>query len=121
MSVGEIIEDYPEDKYGPSCLIFGITDENRPIHIQCSYPSRQIVKVITVYEAEKLEMLTDKEVAYTVYKGGKFYIVENVPARVDAETGEQYFSPKTVENLHQIILGERKPVRTVQTPVFNFA
>ena len=22
---GEIIEDYPTDKYGPSCLIFGLT------------------------------------------------------------------------------------------------
>jgi len=22
---GEIIEDYPEDKYGPSCLILGFT------------------------------------------------------------------------------------------------
>jgi hypothetical protein len=22
---GEIIEDYPDDKYGPSCLIFGLT------------------------------------------------------------------------------------------------
>jgi hypothetical protein len=22
---GEVIEDYPEDKYGPSCLIFGTT------------------------------------------------------------------------------------------------
>ncbi|NOZ48439.1 MAG: DUF4258 domain-containing protein, partial [Chloroflexi bacterium] len=52
MSVGEIIEDYPDDKYGPSCLIFGMTDKNRPIHIQCSYPSRPIIKVITVYEPD---------------------------------------------------------------------
>lgn len=48
--VGEIIEDYPDDKYGPSCLIFGFTSKQRPIHIQCSYPSRTIIKVITVYE-----------------------------------------------------------------------
>ena len=47
---GEIIEDYPDDKYGPSCLIFGVTQNGRPIHIQCSYPSRPIVKVVTVYE-----------------------------------------------------------------------
>ncbi len=33
---GTIIEDYPDDKYGPSCLIFGMTAERRPIHIQCS-------------------------------------------------------------------------------------
>ena len=48
--VGEIIEDYPEDKYGPSCLIHGYSEANRPLHIQCSHPSRQIIKVITVYE-----------------------------------------------------------------------
>ena len=47
---GTIIEEYPDDKYGPSCLIFGMTAERRPIHIQCSYPSRPIVKIITLYE-----------------------------------------------------------------------
>lgn len=26
IAVGEIIEDYPDDKYGPSCLILGMTD-----------------------------------------------------------------------------------------------
>jgi len=52
LSVGEIIEDYPDDKYGPSCLIFGMTDKKRPIHIQCSYPTRSVVKVITVYEPD---------------------------------------------------------------------
>ena len=24
---GEVIEDYPKDKYGPSCLIYGIGEE----------------------------------------------------------------------------------------------
>ncbi len=52
VSVGEIIEDYPDDKYSPSCLIFGMTDNKRPIHIQCSYPARSIIKVITVYEPD---------------------------------------------------------------------
>lgn len=47
---GQVIEDYLEDKYGPSCLIFGSTQAQRPIHIQCSYPSRSLVKIITVYE-----------------------------------------------------------------------
>ncbi len=70
---------------------------------------------------EKKELLIEKDVTYTLYKDDKFYIIENVPARIDVETGEQYFSPKTVENLHRIILGQRKPIRTIQTPVFNFA
>ena len=34
----EVIEDYPEDKYGPSCLILGKTRTGRLLHLQCSYP-----------------------------------------------------------------------------------
>ena len=48
----EVIENYPDDKYGPSCLIFGRTAAGRPIHVQCSYPSRPLVKIITVYEPD---------------------------------------------------------------------
>ena len=33
---GQVIEDYPEDKYGASCLICGLTQAQRPIHVQCS-------------------------------------------------------------------------------------
>jgi len=49
---GRIIEDYPEDKYGPSCLISGRTAGGRPLHIQCSYPSRHLIKIVTVYEPD---------------------------------------------------------------------
>jgi Domain of unknown function (DUF4258) len=49
---GQIIEDYPDDKYGPSCLISGLTEAQRPIHIHCSYPSRSLVKIITLYEPD---------------------------------------------------------------------
>lgn len=52
IATGEIIEDYPDDKYGPSCLLFGHTREGRPLHIQCSYPSRPVVKIITLYEPD---------------------------------------------------------------------
>ena len=51
-ATGEVIEVYPEDKYGPSCLIFGVTNIGRPIHLRCSDPSRTIVKIITVYEPD---------------------------------------------------------------------
>jgi uncharacterized protein DUF4258 len=49
---GEVIEVYPDDKYGPNCLIFGMTSIGRPLHVQCSDPSRPIVKVVTVYEPD---------------------------------------------------------------------
>jgi hypothetical protein len=45
---GEIIEEYPDDKYSPSCLIFGRTAQKRPLHVVCSLPPR--VRVVTVYE-----------------------------------------------------------------------
>jgi len=46
-SQSEVIEDYPEDKYGPSCLILGFTSAGRPLHVQCSYPDRPLIKIIT--------------------------------------------------------------------------
>ncbi len=52
MEQSEVIEDYPNDKYGLSCLILGFTSSHRPLHIQCSYPTRSLVKVITLYEPD---------------------------------------------------------------------
>ena len=54
---GEVIEEYPSDKYGPSCLIFGRTGEGRPIHVQCTTPSRLVLKVITVYEPDETKWI----------------------------------------------------------------
>lgn len=44
----EIIEDYPDDPRGPSCLILGFTSDARPFHVQLSYPPH--VAVVTAYE-----------------------------------------------------------------------
>ena len=67
------------------------------------------------------EKLVEQKVTYTLLKDGKFFIIEYVPARVNVETGERFFSPQTVERLQRIIWGERQPIRFVQTPVFEFA
>ena len=45
-----VIEDYPHDKYGPSCLVLGFTHPGRPLHVQVSYPHRSLLKIITLYE-----------------------------------------------------------------------
>ena len=66
------------------------------------------------------ESLVERLVTYTIEFEGKFYIVENVPARVNEETGEQFFSPSTVECLHKTILGHAKPRRVMETPVFEY-
>ena len=48
IQAGEIIEEYPQDKYGPSCLILGETQAGRPLHVQCSLPP--MVRIIILYE-----------------------------------------------------------------------
>lgn len=53
----ELLEDYPNDKYGPSCLLFGFTNRGRALHLQCSYPSRPLIKIITVYEPDAAEWI----------------------------------------------------------------
>ncbi len=45
---GEIIEEYPDDKYSPSCLVYGKTQKGRDLHIQISFPP--YVVIITAYE-----------------------------------------------------------------------
>lgn len=45
-----VIEDYPEDKYSPSCLLLGFTGTGRPLHLQVSRADAGVVKVITLYE-----------------------------------------------------------------------
>ena len=56
---GQIIEDYPNDKYAPSCLICGLTKIGKTIHIQSSYPSRPLIKIITVYEPDPQKWNSD--------------------------------------------------------------
>jgi len=63
-SRSEVIEDYPENKYGPSCLVLGFTTSGRPLHVQCSYPVRPLIKIITVYEPDQ-ELWIDLRVRKT--------------------------------------------------------
>ncbi|MEG4492277.1 YgiT-type zinc finger protein [Microcoleus sp. D3_18_C4] len=67
------------------------------------------------------ETMVEQKVNYTLEINGKFIIIENVPARVCLETGERFFSPETVEQLQKMIGEDRKPIRVVETPVFEFA
>jgi hypothetical protein len=50
-----LIEDYPDDKYAPSCLLLGLTQADRPLHLQVSYIDSDLVKIITLYEPDENE------------------------------------------------------------------
>lgn len=67
------------------------------------------------------EKLVERRVTYALEMDGKFYIVENVPARVDEETGEQFFAPSTVERLHETILGQAQPSKVIKTLVYEYS
>jgi len=60
LSACEVIEDYPDDKYGPSCLVLGFTQAGRPLHVVCSYPSRSCLKIITLYEPDPLAWIDNR-------------------------------------------------------------
>lgn len=45
-----VIEEYPDDKYSPSCLLLGFTGDGRPLHMQVSLADTDLVKIITLYE-----------------------------------------------------------------------
>ena len=45
---GEIIEDYPEDERGHSCLLLGKGKDGRSIHVVCT-PKDDYLAIITTY------------------------------------------------------------------------
>jgi len=67
------------------------------------------------------ETMIETEVTYTLEHGGKFHLIEHVPARVCRETGEQYFAPETVEHIHALIRGHKAPEKVIETPVYEYA
>ena len=48
ISGGEVIEDYPEDLRGHSCLLLGFGLEDRAIHVVCA-PKLEYLAIITAY------------------------------------------------------------------------
>ncbi|PXF60986.1 MAG: hypothetical protein C4B59_06450 [Candidatus Methanogaster sp.] len=55
---GEVIENYTDDKPFPSCLVFGRTDEGRPIHVVCAYSKEDDVAIIiTTYEPDVIRWI----------------------------------------------------------------
>ncbi len=59
---GQIIEDYPEDKPYPSCLVFGVTFLDKPVHSVWAYnKSTKWAVLITVYRPDPKRWINWKE------------------------------------------------------------
>ena len=50
-----IVEEYPEDKYGPTWLVLGFSESGRPLHIQVSVADSPQLRIVTLYEPDSAE------------------------------------------------------------------
>jgi hypothetical protein len=55
--VAELIENYPDDKYGPSALLLGFTAGGRALHFQVTLDYTASAKIITIYEPDPNEWI----------------------------------------------------------------
>ena len=49
----EVIEEYPTDKYSPSCLMYGVTALGRVLHVQSNHEG----VIVTVYDPDPAEWI----------------------------------------------------------------
>jgi hypothetical protein len=57
ISIGRILEDYPEHRRGACCLLYGLTKRGRALHIVCTTAQPMLI-VITVYEPRPPKWVT---------------------------------------------------------------
>ena len=62
------------------------------------------------------QTLVEQSVTYHIEVDGRLLLVENVPARVDVETGERYFAADTVERLQQAVWDRDAPSEMTRLP-----
>jgi YgiT-type zinc finger domain-containing protein len=69
-----------------------------------------------------------RSVTFTYHEGDKCLLVENVPAEVCRQCGEETYAPDVADELLRLARGlaqgfardKFRPVRTVEVPVFSF-
>lgn len=66
------------------------------------------------------ETLLETHVRYILDLNGQLFVFENVPARVNPTTGEQFFAPATVRRIQQIALSAKPPTQTIQVGLYEW-
>lgn len=57
-NTGRLVEDYPDDLRGHSCLLLGFGDGARPIHIVAA-PKDEYLAIITAYVPDRAQWSSD--------------------------------------------------------------
>ena len=55
---GELVEDYPSDPRGPTCLLLGQGEQGRPVHVVCA-PRADFLAIITAYTPDSSQWSPD--------------------------------------------------------------
>lgn len=58
LAQGEILEDYPDDPRGPSCLVLGHA-RGKPLHVVCGFHDSTLI-IITVYWPEPTKWVDER-------------------------------------------------------------
>jgi len=111
---------------GPTCAMrlpqSSATEGHHPVRARSSPVDRFPIETrLLMTESTMQETLIETTVNYTIEYQGQLYLIEQVPARVCQETGEEYFSPDTVEHIQALIKSGRPPARVITTPVYRYA
>lgn len=118
---GQIIARYPDDRPNPSCLIYGRTSENRPLHIVCAYTSdgdlalrnnglpaksrpldrlwkeKAVIKCVICNSVNLQKRELEEEIKF-----GRDILLVPVDVLACLDCGERYYDSKTVRKLEQI-------------------
>jgi YgiT-type zinc finger domain-containing protein len=81
---------------------------------------RREARMATDARAAEAETFVDRRVRYNIDLGDRLVVIEDVPARVCEQTGEQFFAPETAERIWQIVHGRGRPARVMQADVYDF-
>jgi len=75
------------------------------------------------WEGESCEycggLIVEKRVDLPRKVGGKYVLIENVPAGVCKECGTRYYTANVLKTIEEIICGRRKAEREVLVPVYS--
>jgi YgiT-type zinc finger domain-containing protein len=118
---GELIEDYPQDPRGHSCLMLGFGDADRVVHVVCS-PKDEYLAIITAYLPDPAQWSEDFRrrlrnmecihckgrmkrgtAPFSLDRNGYHVSWDAVPAWVCTQCGEPFFESREVDLIQRAL------------------
>jgi len=101
-------------------------EEGRETMTKCPFCSGELEERVVTHPQSyqgKVYILENvpAEVCSQCGEEGKVYILENVPAEVCSQCGEVLLRPEVLEKMQQLVWSGVAPRRTTQVPVYDLA